>query len=218
MNEFDPQAKHRKLQSKYFNDKVKIFNRAIPGEIVERTKRIVDLSLNNTTDKILDVGTGTGVLIEHFLAFGILAQNILGLDLTLSMLVQAEQNYPQVNFCHSDFLDFTKQSRFYLNNELSHFNYDVFDIIFFNACFGNIFNQDAAIAKACILMNPGGKIVISHPMGAQFVQKLHVFEPHIVPYPLPDLPVLNYFCQTYNLKLDLFEDESDFYLAILIKL
>ena len=39
------------------------------------------------------------------------------------------------------------------------------DAVFFNACFGNMHDQHAALRAACRLLRPGGHVVISHPLG-----------------------------------------------------
>lgn len=60
-----------------------------------------------------------------------------------------------------------------------------FDAIFFNACFGNMFDQRAALIKALSLMRPGSCLVLSHPLGRTWVNELHAADPARVPHPYP---------------------------------
>jgi hypothetical protein len=47
-----------------------------------------------------------------------------------------------------------------------------FDAIFFNAVFGNLFDQHVALTKACFLLRPGGYVVVSHPLGKAWLEQL----------------------------------------------
>lgn len=218
MDEYDEKIdRHAKTQAKYFNEKVKIFNQSIPNDIVQKTLKIVNSTQIDPDDRILDIGTGTGVLIEHFLNSGVPPSNILGLDLTINMVKTASDKYKEVYFGHGDFLKFPNDTYFYLNNAAIQYELPQFSKIFFNACFGNIIDQSKAITKAMSLLANLGKIIISHPLGNSFVKKLHDSDPEIVPHSLPDLEFYDNMTSRHNLKLVQFEDSQDFYLAILVK-
>ncbi len=45
-----------------------------------------------------------------------------------------------------------------------------FDAVFFNAVFGNVADQKAALTAAALRLQPGGHIVISHPLGRAWLQ------------------------------------------------
>jgi hypothetical protein len=91
----------------------------------------------------------------------------------------------------------------------------MFDVIFFNACFGNFFDPDATIEKASGLLKTGGTIIISHPLGNRFVACLKEANPSLVMRLLPARPELAKFEASYGLTLNVFENEPDFYLALL---
>lgn len=46
------------------------------------------------------------------------------------------------------------------------------DAVFFNAMFGNVFDQHEALGAACRLLRPGGHVIISHPLGRRESREL----------------------------------------------
>lgn len=65
------------------------------------------------------------------------------------------------------------------------------DAIFFNAVFGNLYDQyDALCHCVCNLLRPGGYITISHPEGRAWLASLHATNPSLVPHHLPDKAAL----------------------------
>src|SRR5271170_719597 len=123
----EEKQEHDRLQQSYFDERVDIFKLPIPPDVQDRTRSIIASSKLNADSRVLDVATGTGVLVEHFLAAGVKESAILGCDLSSSMLAEARSRYPAVRFWHGDFLDLPIET-------------GPFDAVFFNACFGNFLN------------------------------------------------------------------------------
>lgn len=90
-----------------------------------------------------------------------------------------------------------------------------FSAVFFNACFGNLWDQLQALAVAKEVHEPKGRIVIGHPLGARFVAALHKGEPEIVPHLLPNSEQLEAFAQTLHMVPIRFVDEPELYIAVL---
>ncbi len=195
---------HAALQKSYFDRKVEYFMQPVPAEVERRTRAIVEAAGLAGGSRVLDVATGVGVLIPHILERGVKAGNLMGCDLSEQMLAGARARYPGVFFWLGDFLDFPR-------------SLGPFDAIFFNACFGNFFDQRSVIDTAVHLADRGGRIVISHPMGSGFVAALHKSEPEIVPHLLPAEDKLSEWARDFRLQLETFRDEPDLYLAILRK-
>ncbi len=61
----------------------------------------------------------------------------------------------------------------------------------------------------------GGHIVISHPLGRAFVDRLRAAEPDVVPHPLPDETALRQLIAGLPLRLVSYEDEPEYYCAVL---
>ena len=203
--------KHNAEQARYFDTRVDLFQQPIPDSIQARTRSIVRAARLDRNATVLDVGTGLGVLIPYLLEQGVLAENIVGCDLSRSMLAVAESRFPSVRFWQGDFLDWPPRGSDE-NNLTGCFS---FTAIFFNACFANLFDSQAAIAQAARLLAPKGRIVISHPLGSGFVAALHAGQPDVVPNVLPKRGELERYARSNELRIDRFEDEHDYYLAIL---
>ena len=72
-----------------------------------------------------------------------------------------------------------------------------FDACFFNAVFGNVHDQRSSLLSAALLLRPGsgekdgggeqggGRIVVAHPMGRRWHDRLRAADAEIVPHPLP---------------------------------
>jgi riboflavin kinase len=158
------------------------------------------------------VATGAGALVGHFLEAGVKPENIVGVDLSSEMLSIARSRFPSVCFHQGDIAILRQPlpSNFPKHIEL-------FDAVFFNACFGNMWDQQESLAAAARLMSDKGQIVISHPLGYGFVDSLHRNEPHIVPHRLPGEAELEILCAETNLMVAYAEIEKNFYLVRLRK-
>ncbi len=195
-------AEHIEFQRSYFNRVVEFFRQPLPDDVGKRTREIVRLAEVSSYDRILDVGTGTGVLVGYFLEFGVPASAITGCDLSTEMLEEARQRYPEVTFIQSDI------------DELP-MNTGPFTRAFFNGCFGNMYNPVATLLRTSKMMAAGGRIIISHPLGNSFVQGLKDREPDLILRLLPAEEEILNWCGQLKLNLLAFRDSGDFYLAIL---
>jgi ubiquinone/menaquinone biosynthesis C-methylase UbiE len=195
-------ASHAKTQAAYFNERSEFFLQPIPEEVRARTREIIHAPGLTPLSRVLDVGTGAGVLVEHILAAGVPAHEIVGCDLSASMLANARAKYPGVEFWQGDVVDLPE-------------SFGSFDAVFINACFGNFFDQEKVIDRLSKLLSENGCIVVSHPLGAQFVAQLHAAEPHIVPHLLPDAKLLESWAVKYGLSVEQLIDEPKLYLALM---
>lgn len=206
-------------QRQYFDERVEIFRAPVPAAIQDRTRKIVESAGLQPDSRVLDVGTGLGVLVAHFLEFGVKPGNIVGLDLSQEMLRGAKSRFPDVFFYQSDIANLNMPLPAEFPEGLARLDDHAkcFDVVFFNACFGNMWNQQEALMAAVHLLDIGGQIVISHPMGARFVESLHQNEPHIVPHRLPDKKQLETLCLESKLAIASADIRDEFYLVILRK-
>jgi SAM-dependent methyltransferase len=203
---------HIEMQSHYFDDKADIWVQPIPEDVQGLTRAIVASAKLSADSKILDVGTGAGVLIGHFLEEGLWPRNIVGCDLSAEMLRNAKSRYPDVTIWQGDIVDLASNVSSRLPEHLQAFN-----AVFFNACFGNMWDQRETLNAALKLAVGGGKIVISHPLGNKFVDSLHRNEPHIVPHLLPAYELVEKWRDSLGFEVEHFEDRGDFYLVILMR-
>lgn len=200
------------MQRRYFDDKADIFLQPIPEDIQDLTMSIVQSAKLKKNARVLDVGTGAGVLVGHFIEEGLSADNIVGCDLSAEMLRNAGSRFPKVTFWQGDIVDLAGSVEKQLPERLQ-----AFDAVFFNACFGNMWDQEETLSAALSLLAPEGKIVISHPLGNKFVDSLHRNDSHIVPHLLPDYELVASWRDKLGFEVEHFEDRGDFYLVILVR-
>jgi len=94
--------------------------------------------------------------------------------------------------------------------------------IVFNAVFGNVFDQRAALRAAAALLQEGGHVVISHPLGRAFHERFRAGESDIVPHALPDAATFENLLFDLPLEVVQLEGTEDpqgdaLYLAVLRK-
>lgn len=193
---------HVEFQQSYFDQHVDFFKNPIPDEVVERSREIVRAIVTDTGMRILDVGCGVGAFLRLYHEAGVPFEQIVGCDLSKEMLREARNRYPLIDFWQGDVLYFPEEK-------------GTFDLIVFNACFGNIFDQLSVMRKCHQLLSANGRIAISHPMGNKFVQELQKMEPKLVFSLLPERELLDNWCAQLNMKLALFRDEAQLYIAML---
>ena len=187
-------------QQERFDQAVSFFEQPIPADVWERMQAIVAGAAIQRGETVLDVGTGTGALIPIVLAHR--PGRVAACDLSGEMLQRAQQRYgDKATFHHRDVLD--------LVTEL-----DPVDVIIFNACFGNMYDQAEAAKAGASLLGPGGRLIISHPMGKDFARHLHEEDPLMVPHLLPDEHDARSLLEAAGLELLRFTDEPLLYLLV----
>ena len=158
------------------------------------------LTDSNQPVRILDVACGAGALWDFLLRTkdDNLDLDITGVDLSPKMVQVAQTKAdtilsdktlagPQttIRVVESDILDYCatdKSSSDENEKEIS----GSYDVVISNASFGNFFNPGMVLQHmADHLLRQGGKLYITHPLGAAFVKQLHESSPETVPHLLP---------------------------------
>jgi ubiquinone/menaquinone biosynthesis C-methylase UbiE len=153
---------------------------------------------------ILDVGTGTGVIIPCLLKAMNDTGSIKAIDISQGMLkVARAKGFPHcVKFHLSDIEDYECPDRSY-------------DRVICNAVFPHFFNKDAALRRIKKLLRPGGFIVISHPTGREAVNRVHRGAGAVVTEDMvPDADEMWSMLKKAGYVDISVTDEPEFYLAI----
>ncbi len=196
----ETRSTHNRYQQKIFAGELDNFCVPIPEEVEERLERIVAMAALARGERVLDVGTGTGVLIPIIRQYGI--DEVVGCDLSANMLAKAREQHDGVTFWLGDVID--------LPESLGRF-----DAVFFNAMFGNVWDQRATLQKVAGRLRTGARICISHPLGSRFVAELKRGDPRRTPHLLPDQERLGGLIRGIPLEVVHYCDEDDFYLLFL---
>jgi SAM-dependent methyltransferase len=187
-----------RLQKKYFNDKVDLFEAPLPKGVPERLKTTVKASGLRSGERVLDVGTGTGILITYILKYG--PAEIHACDLSENMLQRVKKKFPQVIVHRCDIRDLPLPD-------------DSLDVVFINACFSNIMDKSKCLDNLYRLLRQKGRLVISHPLGRNFIVELKKHTPFHLDL-LPDEEGARGLLEAHGFEVIMFRDEPAFYLVV----
>ena len=161
--------KINELQAQYFSKLTRFFDPPLPEGVPERLEQIVAAAEIKNSDVVLDIGTGTGILIPLIQAYT--PVHIYANDLSEAMLESVQGQYPSVTTLQGDVRDLTLPDK-------------SIDVTFINACYSNIIDKHKTFENLRRMTKPGGRLIISHPLGSSFMEKLK----ETVPFPLDDFP------------------------------
>lgn len=187
-----------RLQQSYFNENVDLFEPPLPRGVPERLKATIRASGLQRGERVLDVGTGTGILIPYILKYG--PSEIHVCDLAEKMLRRVKEKFPQVIPHLGDIGALPLPD-------------DSLDTAFINACFSNILDKSRALDNLHRLLRGKGRLVVSHPLGRDFIVELKKHTPFHLDL-LPDEASARTLCEGHGFELVSFRDEPLFYLFV----
>jgi SAM-dependent methyltransferase len=185
------------LQAEYFGKIKHVFDPPLPAGVPQRLRRIVRSAEITASDSVLDIGTGTGILIP--VIEGHSPALVYANDLSKAMLESVKSRHPSVVTVHGDVRDLALPD-------------DSIDVAFINACYSNIIDKHKAFTNIGRMTRDGGRVIISHPMGRSFVGML---KPN-VPFPLDDFPPdptqASDLFSPYGFRVSMFIDQEELYI------
>jgi ubiquinone/menaquinone biosynthesis C-methylase UbiE len=143
-----------RLQRKLFDELHHLFEPPLPEGVPERLEKIVSHGKITEGDTVLDVGSGTGILIPIIKKYN--PSCIHACDLSEDMLNRLRENHPYVKTILADVRDLTLPGQ-------------CIDEVFINACYPNIVDKAGAFSNISRMMKTKGRLVISHPLGKAFI-------------------------------------------------
>jgi SAM-dependent methyltransferase len=190
-----------RLQRELFDELYRLFDPPLPEGVPERLERIVASAEIAKGDNVLDVGSGTGVLVPLIQKYG--PARLFACDLSEAMLRQLKKHYPDVQAIVSDIRELALPDLF-------------LDVIFINACYPNIVDKVGAFTNLGRMTRPSGRMVISHPLGKSFIDSLK----EKVPFPLDDFPEKSeaeILFEPFGFNIKEYVDESELYVLVATK-
>ncbi len=186
------------LQRDFFRDIVHLFDPPLPEGVPDRLEKIVFSADIAQGDLVLDLGTGTGILVPIIQEYG--PEMIYGCDISDAMLARLKEQYPYAEIILADARDIILPDK-------------CIDVIFMNACYPNIVDKRAAFTNISRMMKSGGRMVISHPMGKSFIDSIR----NQTTFPLDDFPdraKAAMLLKPFGFEIKEFVDEPKLYIMV----
>jgi len=188
-------------QRGFFGSLIDVFDPPLPEGVPERLEQIVASAGIRKGDWVLDVGSGTGILVPLIRVYE--PEIIVACDLSEVMLARLKGHYPYAHAIAADLRDLTLPE-------------GSVDVVFMNACYPNIVDKPGSFANIGRMMKPGGRMVISHPMGKSFIDALKEKSP----FPLDDFPEqreAERLLKPYGFEIQRLVDEAKLYILVATK-
>ncbi len=153
---------------------------------------------------VLDIGSGTGILLPLLIAELGDEGKITALDFSAEMLVQAQTKKfpPIVGFAQADVLDIPLP-----DNSV--------DLAMCNSAFPHFDDKGKALKEIARVLRTNGRLVICHPMSRTMVNQLHQsIGGAVANHLLPDEFQLRDMIKSAGLNVTHFEDSPERYLVI----
>ena len=189
-------ARINRVQSDFFSGLIHVFDPPLPEGVPERLDRVVAAGGINEGDVVLDVGAGTGILIPFLERYR--PERIYACDLSTAMLEHLQKKYPSVEIIFADVGEVLLPP-------------ESIDAVFINAAYPNIMDKNRAFLNLSKMLKTAGRLVISHPLGKSFVEKLKERSP----FPLDEFPhrrEAETLLAPYGLEVDDLVDDPELYL------
>jgi len=156
--------------------------------------------------RILDVGTGTGVLLPFLAPQAISGRRVTAVDLSFEMLRRAAQhpdiNRRAVSLAQADATGLP-------------FAPDVFDWVLCNSVFPHFSDQPACVRELARVLRPGGRLMICHSQSRKAINELHHSHGGIIGgHELPAKPVMIRMMTAAGLEVNTFESTETHYLLV----
>ena len=191
-----------RVQRNTFDKLYHLFEPPLPEGVPERLEKIVAHGKINRGDTVLDVGSGTGILIPIIKKYE--PRWIHACDLSVAMLEQLNsKKYPNVETIVADVRDLRLPG-------------SSIDVVFINACYPNIVDKRGAFSNLSRMMTPEGCMVISHPLGKTFIRSLSVR----ASFPLDEFPEkteAGRLLKPFGFEIETFIDEPKLYILVASK-
>ena len=150
-------------QKDFFDEKAAVWDKITVHDL-EKVQYIAELLGIQSGDRILDVGTGTGVMIpfyERYLVDG----SVVAVDYSGKMIEVARSKYPEkdqpmVSYLVSDVY------------ELKY--YEEFDLVVCYSCFPHFVDQHLAVKILAKALRKGGRLVVAHSDSAKKINGVHI--------------------------------------------
>jgi len=146
----------------YFNEKAAKWDTLIQDEVILRLKNMVSELELPQGSKVLDLGTGTGVLIPMLIEAVGPSGAVVAMDFAPQMLAEARKKYqwPNLEFFEGAAEDIPLGDQ-------------VFDEVVCNSAFPHFDDLKGAAREMARVLKRGGRVTVFHPHSREYINNLH---------------------------------------------
>ena len=188
----------------FFNEKAGIWDEITVHDL-EKVQYIIETLGIRSDDRILDVGTGTGILIpfyERYLVNG----SVVAVDYSEKMIEVARSKYPEkehpkISYLVSDVYDLKY--------------YEEFDLVVCYSCFPHFADPPLAIKILSRALKKGGCLAVAHSESAETINGVHMNSGVEVGNDrLPTMELLKKMMKESGLKITFERDDENYFICI----
>ena len=200
--DFLSKRKRNPKQKEFFNDRADDWD-GMSIHDMSKVEYIMDVLGIKDGDSILDVGTGTGVMVPHYLD-RMSDGHVTAVDFSENMISVARSKYPE-----SERLSYRVMDIYDLKDE------SVYDKVVCYSCFPHFPDPIKAVEVLSRSLKKGGIFCIAHSSSKEHIN--HVHETGGAEICTDYLPELDVMCEIYHMcGLDVVftRDDDDYYIVI----
>jgi ubiquinone/menaquinone biosynthesis C-methylase UbiE len=188
----------------YFDRLAPTWDEELTPERLECLGTIIEELGIKPGDQVLDIGSGTGILVPFLIAELGSEGKIVALDISMEMLLQAQTKVfpPMVGFAQADVLAIPLAD-------------DSMDLTMCNSALPHFSDKGKALKEMARVLRDNGRLVICHTMPRGALNQLHqsIGDP-VANDLLPDESQLRRLIEQAGLQVTHFEDGPERYLVI----
>ena len=191
-------------QREFFNERAGVWDEVTVHNL-EKVQYIAELLGIRSDDRILDIGTGTGIMIpfyERYLVDG----SVVAVDYSEKMIEVARSKYPEKGHPMIS----------YLVSDVYELKYDEeFDLVVCYSCFPHFVNQPLAIKRLSRALRKGGRLAIAHSDSAEKINGIHMDGGVEIENDfLPSMELLKQVMRQGGLKVTFERDDENYFICI----
>ncbi|MEJ2248355.1 MAG: class I SAM-dependent methyltransferase [Candidatus Lokiarchaeota archaeon] len=189
----------------YFDEKAEEWdNYAIHD--APKVEKILDKVSLKKGDTVLDVGSGTGILIPYITEKVGKEGRITAIDISEKMIAISKQKHPKSKFSNVEFI----------NNDIMNIEFTkLYDVIICYSCFPHFSKKMKLIEHLSKGLKKGGKLIIAHSESREKINNRHKeIEQLGSEHLLPTLHRLIEMFEIAQFRIDCFKNTSEVFYVI----
>lgn len=191
-------------QKDFFNQKAEVWDQ-ITIHNPKKVEYIAQLLKIQRDDKILDVGTGTGIMIPYYEKY-LIDGKVVAVDYSEKMIELARLKYPEKDH----------PAISYLVSDVYELNFDSeFDLVVCFSCFPHFVDQPLALNILTKALRRGGRLVVAHSDSAKKINGVHMSGGVEIENDfLPKMDLLKHMMRQSGLEVTFERDDEDYFICI----